>query len=212
MKRLTPFFSLFFALAFATSALAQTRIHSDQIEDVFYRKVGGPVFGNVTAATSSINAASFTLLLDEGVLVLEKDGPVFRLRSNLDLYLDPTNKGTAGGFIVPMAVIRFPDEAGDKITFYSHSYKIGVSPFTLDFTSDRDFRFHTDDTPDLMIILGESGDVVVKGSLSLGGPLQLQVVDSLPDGALGQMLYLEHPTVPSLDGVYVYGASGWSKV
>lgn len=187
-------------------------IRADQIENVFYRKSGGPIYGDITAGTSTITASSYSLLKDEGVFAIEKDGPVHRLRSNLDLYLDPTNKGTAAGVIVPTTTIRFPDAVGDKITFYSHSYKVGVSPFTLDFTSDRDFRFHTDETPDLLIIQGEAGNVIIKGSLSIGGPMQLQVVTALPSGALGQLIYLDHPSNPSLSGVYVYSSSGWSQL
>lgn len=202
---------LFFCLI-TPFAMTQTRISADQIEDAFLKRSGGDVTGDIVAATSCIRVASMEIETEYGEIALVSDGPYFALRSNLDLFLDPTNNGTAGAVIVPTTMMRFPDFLGDKISFYSHSYRIGISPFDLDLTSDRNIKFHSDTVEDLMVIEGDAGDVTIKRNLSIGGPLQLHVVTSLPSGATGQMLYYDHPSDSSQDGVYVYGSSGWQKL
>lgn len=203
---------LAFACLAALDATAQTRIHADQIEDAFLRKAGGSLFGDVSAATSTIEAATVEFPGDLEVFYIRRDGGLSVIRSNLNIVLDPTNQGQTSGVIVPAAMMEFDDFLGDKIRFYSHSFKIGVSPLDLDITSDQNIRFHSDETDDLMVIEGEAGDVTVKNNLTVGGLLQLQVVDALPAGVLGQLVYLDHPADPAQDGVYVYNAAGWQKL
>ncbi len=147
---------------------SQTKVAKEQIEDAFLLKTGGSVFGDVTAATSSLKAATFELEIDTGFFQIVKEGSKAILRSNLDLYLDPTANGTAGAKIVPATVMEFPDFLGDKIRFFSHSYSIGISPYDLDITSDRNIKFHSDTMPDLMVILGDQGDVQTRRDLQSG--------------------------------------------
>lgn len=196
---------------------AQTQLRANQIEDAFVRNQGDAIYGDIIAATSSIHAASLNLSQENGVLVFEKDGPRYRLRSNMDLYLDPTNQGTAGAVIVPATLVEFPDFLGEKIRFYSHTYAIGVSPFNLEIKSDRNIRFHSDTADNLMVIEGDLGNVHVKNNLTavrllLSGPLQLHVVSSLPAGEVGQVLYLDHPSDDSQDGAYLYTGGGWQPL
>lgn len=265
--------------AMLPEGMAQTRIAKEQIEDAYLRKSGGSVFGDIEAATSKVRAATFRVQAEGGMMQWFVDGPLASIRSNVDLYLDPTNGGTAGAVIVPATLMEFPDFLGDKIHFFSHSYKIGVSPFDLDITSDRNIKFHSDTVEDLMIIAGDEGDVTVKrdlttgrdviagevfrfaqesegdklllfgdlyrlavsandldfysdqnfkwhsdthadamtldadtGMLTLTGPLQLPVYSSLPSGAVGELIYLDHPTDDNQDGAYVYTGSGWQKL
>ncbi|MEW6233970.1 MAG: hypothetical protein AB1656_01155 [Candidatus Omnitrophota bacterium] len=261
------------------STFAQTIIGKDQIEDAYLLKTGGSLYGNVDAATSSIRAGTIGVAINDGIFDLYRDGDVVVIRSNRDIQIDPTNKGTSGAKIVPATTMEFPDFLGDKIRFYSHAYKIGVSPNDLDITSDRNIRFHSDTVDDLMTILGDQGDVQVKedllagrdvkagnvfafvedsigdkvllygtlyrlavsdytldfysdqyfqwhsdehsgamtldadtGTLALSGALQLKVCSSLPSGAVGQFIYLDHPTNDSLDGAYIHGATEWRKL
>lgn len=258
---------------------AQTIIGKDQIEDAYLLKTGGSLYGNVEAATSSIRAGTIGVAIGDGVFDLYRDGDVVVIRSNRDIQIDPTNKGTSGAKIIPATTMEFPDFLGDKIRFYSHSYKIGVSPNDLDIMSDRNIKFHSDTVDDLMTILGDQGDVHVKedllagrdvkagnvfafvedsvgdklllygtlyrlavsdytldfysdqyfkwhsdehsdamtldadtGTLTLSGALQLKVYSSLPSGAVGQLIYLDHPTNDSLDGAYIHGATEWRKL
>ncbi len=191
---------------------AQTRINANQIEDVFIQQSGGALFGDLVAATSTIEASTIAFPGDEHVFFIRRDGGRALLRSNLDLYLDPTNNGTAGAVIVPTTRMEFPDFLGDKIRFYSHAYKIGVSAFDLDITSDRNIKFHSDSVEDLMTIEGDAGDVTVKNNLSIGGALQLNIFTSLPAGAVGQVIYYDHPSDDNQDGAYVYTSSGWQKL
>jgi len=46
----------------------------------------------------------------------------------------------------------------------------------------------------------------------MSGPIQLDVITTLPAGSVGEMVYLDHPTDNAQDGVYVYNASGWQKL
>jgi hypothetical protein len=98
---------------------------------------------------------------------LFSDGNHAIIRSDVDLYLDPSNNGVAGAVIVPCTVMEFPDFLGDKIRFYDTAYKIGVSAFTLDLTSDQDFKFHSDTVSNLMRI-AEPGDVYALRDISAG--------------------------------------------
>lgn len=207
-------YMLLIALASAPclTGFTQTRINANQIEDAFIHKSGGAVFGDLAAATSTIEAATIAFPGDEHVFFIRRDGGHALLRSNLDLYLDPTNNGTAGAVIVPTTRMEFPDFLGDKIRFYSHAYKIGVSAFDLDITSDRNIKFHSDTVEDLMTIAGDAGDVSVKNNLTVGGALQLHVFTSLPAGAAGQVIYYDHPSDDNQDGAYVYTSSGWQKL
>lgn len=163
-------FSLMF-LSFAwlpNPAQAQTRISKDQIEDAFLEKSGGNVYGSIISATSMIHSPTFDASQGTAIFVLSLEGPKASIRTSRDLYLDPTNSGTAGAVIVPATLMEFPDFLGDKIRFFSHSYKIGISPFDLDITSDRNIKFHSDTTEDLMTILGEEGDVTAKRDFTSG--------------------------------------------
>ena len=96
-------YMLLIALASAPclTGFTQTRINANQIEDAFIHKSGGAVFGDLAAATSTIEAATIAFPGDEHVFFIRRDGGHALLRSNLDLYLDPTNNGTAGAVIVP---------------------------------------------------------------------------------------------------------------
>ncbi len=272
---------LFFLLPLFLTNLSftQTYIAKEQIEDAYLLKTGGEVFGNITAATSKVQAGTFSIEKDASFLEMNKASDVFIIRSNRDIMLDPTNNGTAGAVIVPATLMEFPDFLGDKIRFFSHTYKIGVSSNDLDITSDRNIKFHTDTTEDLMIISGDQGDVHIKqdlstgrniqtgnlysfvtesegdkillfgtlyriaisyesfdlftdrhftwhsdsnsnamtldadtGVLSLTAPLQLSVHTSLPSGSLGQVIYFDHQSDDSQDGLYVYTSTGWTQL
>lgn len=147
---------------------AQTKIAKEQIEEAFILKSGGYVFGDLVSATSAIQAMTISASAGPSLFWLSVDDQKASIRTNSDLYLDPTNNGTAGAVIVPVTKMEFPDFLGDKIRFFSHSYAIGVSPFDLDLTSDRNIKFHSDTTEDLMTILGDDGDVVVKQDITAG--------------------------------------------
>jgi hypothetical protein len=261
------------------SAPGQTRIGREQIEDAFLRKTGGSVYGDIRAATSSIQAATWWVTSGAGRFYLEQDGARAALRSNIDLLLDPTDRGTAGAFIIAATTIKFPDVTGDKFHLFSNAYRIGVSPFNLDITSDRNIRFHSDTTPDLMVIEGDQGNVLVRqqlsaggdihsegvfsssesqlgdklrlhgplyrfaispgsldgysdqyfrwhsdtlaeamkldaaaGKLTLKGALKLPVYTTLPAGSIGEIVYFDHATDNSQDGIYVHNGSGWQKL
>jgi len=265
--------------ATALPARPQTVIAKEQIEDAFLLKTGGFVYGDLTAATSTIRAQTLEIVSKTGTFQITQDGPRAVIRTNSDLYLDPTDNGRAGAVIVPATMMEFPDFLGDKIRFFSHSYKIGVTPFNLDITSDRNIRFHTDTASDLMTILGDEGNVIIKrdleagrdvsagnvfkftadepgdkvllydtlyrlaiscdtldfysdwmfawhsdilnnamildaetGRLTLAGPLQLPVYDTLPAGNIGELIYLDHPADDSQDGAYIYKSTGWQKL
>ncbi len=162
------FSSLLTLLLFVCASHSQTRIAKEQIEDAFILKNGGAVYGDLTAATSTIAADKFRVLSDIADVVIEVDGPHTVIRSNLDLYLDPTNNGTANAVIVPVTLMECPDYYGDKIRFYSHTYKIGVSPNDLDLTSDQNIKFHSDAMEDLFIISGDIGNASARNNLSAG--------------------------------------------
>lgn len=156
-------------LSFSISAAhSQTRIAKEQIEDAYLLKTGGALYGDLNAATSALNAATFGLETENGFLRIFKEGPNAVIRSNIDLYLDPSDNGAAGAKIIPVTMMEFPDFLGDKIHFYSHTYSIGVSPYNLDIRSDRNIKFHSDTSPDLMVIWGDQGDVQVKQDLLAG--------------------------------------------
>ncbi len=150
------------------TGFAQTRIAKEQIEDAFLLKTGGMVYGDVNAATSALRASTLALAAPGEIFQIFKQGTSAVIRSNVDLYLDPTGNGTAGAKIIPVTVMEFPDFLGDKIRLYSHTYTIGVSPYDLDITSDRNIKFHSDTVPDLMVILGDQGDVQAKRDIQAG--------------------------------------------
>lgn len=147
---------------------AQTKISKEQIEDAFLEKGGGNVYGDLISATSTVKSPTFNASQGTAVFIMSLEGPKASIRTNRDLYLDPTNNGTANAVIVPVTMMEFPDFVGDKIRFFSHSYKIGVSALDLDLTSDRNIKFHSDTSEDLMKILGDEGDVVVKRDITSG--------------------------------------------
>lgn len=161
-------FFLVLLSGFSNTGFAQTRIAKEQIEDAFLLKTGGMVYGDVNAATSAVRASTLALAAPGEVFQIFKQGATAVIRSNVDLYLDPTANGTAGAKIIPVTVMEFPDFLGDKIRFYSHAYSIGVSPYDLDITSDRNIKFHSDTVPDLMVILGDQGDVQARRDLQAG--------------------------------------------
>ncbi len=150
------------------NSCSQTLIGKEQIEDAFLLKSGGALYGDVSAATSTIEAATFVLNHNAGLFHIFGDGSKFVIRSNTDMQLDPTSGGTSSGKIIPATMMEFADFLGDKIRFYSHSYSIGVSPFDLDITSDQNIKFHSDTVPDLMVILGDDGDVQIKRDIQAG--------------------------------------------
>lgn len=149
-------------------AYSQSKIAKEQIEDAYLLKTGGALFGDLTAATSELKASTFALQSSNGFFQIVKEGSNAVIRSDIDLYLDPTANGAAGAKIVPVTMMEFPNFLGDKIRFYSHAYSIGVSPFDLDITSDRNIKFHSDTSPDLMVIWGDQGDVQVKRDVQSG--------------------------------------------
>lgn len=171
-------------------ACAQTKIAKEQIEDAFLRKEGGSVYGDIIAATSTITAQTFDLEAGERIFQLFYDGDHAMIRSDLDLYLDPSNHGLAGGKIIPVTMMEFPDFLGDKIRFYDTSYKIGVSPFTLDITSDEDIRFHADTLADLMVISGEAGDVTIRRDLQAQGDIRAGGVFAFDPDSTGDKILL----------------------
>lgn len=65
--------------------------------------------------------------------------------------------------------LTFEETVGTKIFLYPPAYSIGISPFDLDFTSDLNFKFHSDTVQDLMIIYGDAGNVAIKNDLTWGG-------------------------------------------
>lgn len=88
----------------------------------------------------------------------------FILSSPYDIRLAPI-----GGAKIELAtVVEFDDFLGDKIRFYSHAYSIGVSAFDLDITSDRNIKFHSDTVPDLVQIIGDAGNLIVKNDIEVG--------------------------------------------
>jgi len=192
MSPIAFFFStLWLVMLFSPPALqAQTKIGKEQIEDAFLRKTGGAVYGDLEVATSTIRAGTLQISSDYAVIQLLQEGPHAVLRSNLDLYLDPTNDGKAGAVIVPATLMEFPDFLGDKIHFFSHSYKIGVSQYDLDITSDRNIKFHSDTVPDLMIIAGDAGDVSAKRDFISGRDMVAGNVFTFSDETEGDKLLL----------------------
>lgn len=147
---------------------AQTKIAKEQIEDAFILNTGGNVYGDLVSATSTIKSSTFDLSKGSSIFYLATDEPQAGIRSNVDLYLDPTNNGTANAVIVPATLMEFPDFLGPKIHFFNHLYKIGVSAFDLDITSDRNIKFHSDGSEDLMVISGDDGDVSSKRDMTSG--------------------------------------------
>ncbi len=174
----------------ALPAAAQTVIAKEQIEDAFLLKTGGFVYGDLTAATSTIRAQTLAIVTQTGIFHITQDGPNLVLRSNVDLVLDPTDNGRAGAVIVPATMMEFPDFLGDKIRFFSHAYKIGISPFDLDITSDRNIKFHSDTVPDLMVILGDEGDVKIRRDLEAGGDVTAGGVFQFAEDEPGDKLLL----------------------
>ena len=131
----------------------------------------------------SINAANkkFQLLYDGDHAVI---------RSNMDLYLDPADGGMASGKIIPVTTMEFPDFIGDKIRFYDTSYKISVSPYTLNITSDKNIKFHSDTASDLMIIAGDEGDVTAKRDLIANRDIKSGGVYKFKTDTTGDKIYL----------------------
>lgn len=268
-------------ICFIDSLQAQTLIGKDQIEDAFVQKTGGPIYGDLTAATSTIRAGTLDLGTpeDEHVFYIARHGSHAVIRSNFDLVLDPSNEGSAGAIIIPATVMQFPDFLGDKIRLYNNAYRIGVSAFDLDFISDKNFKFHSDTVEDLFVIAGDDGDVTAKrhitaggdmiagtvykfasdstgdklllygtlyrlavsantvdfysdrdfkwhtdttanamvlegddGRLTLSGPLKLPIYASLPSGNVGELIYFDHPSDDNQDGAYIYTSSGWQQL
>ncbi len=178
------------AMLLPSNGNAQTLIAKEQIEDAFLMKTGGNVYGDIQATTSTIKAKVFHLQTEDGVFCLMEELPNAVIRSNHDLVLDPTNNGTASAVIVPTTTIRFLSEVGDKIQFYSHSFKIGVSPFDLDITSDRNIKFHSDTVEDLMVIEGDQGDVLAKQDMKATRDLRAGNVIGFTQDTLGDKVVL----------------------
>ena len=77
--------------ATALPARPQTVIAKEQIEDAFLLKTGGFVYGDLTAATSTIRAQTLEIVSKTGTFQITQDGPRAVIRTNSDLYLDPTD-------------------------------------------------------------------------------------------------------------------------
>lgn len=187
---LTAFLLTLYWILFVPLAPAQTRVAKEQIEDAFLLKTGGAVYGTLTAATSSIEAATVSLLDSQSIFRLSVDGAFSAIRSNKDLLLDPTNQGTAGARIVPATVIQFLEFMGDKIRFFGHAYSIGVSPYAIDITSDKHIKFHSDTAPNLMTVWGDEGDVDIKRHLTAGGDISAGGTFTFRDDVTGDKLIL----------------------
>ena len=174
----------------AAQAQDRTLIAKEQIEDAYVLNTGDVVTGDLTAATSVVSASVVNITSGAGEFKLLQDGSLAAIRSSVNLYLDPTNNGAAGGVIVPTTLMEFPDDLGDKIRFYSHSYSIGLSPFDLDITSDRNIKFHSDTSEDMMVISGDEGDVSVKRDLTTGRDVIAGNVFKFSEDSVGDKLLL----------------------
>lgn len=126
------------------------------------------------------------LFIGPGGFRLHSDENLDYIESAHDLVLQPA----AGAKIVPATMMEFPDDLGDKIRFYSHSYSIGLSPFDLDITSDRNIKFHSDTSPDLFVILGDAGDAQSKRDLQAGRDVISSGVFKFAEDAAGDKYLL----------------------
>lgn len=127
-----------------------------EITDSVLQEIDGKI-----SAPGEIQAATIAVLNGSGALTLGVEGSLNVIDSNQSLIL---RTGNGNGSIVPQGIIEFDDVVQDKIRFYSHSYAIGLEPFTLTFRSDRDFRWDSDTLSNRMF-LDESGNLTLAGKL-----------------------------------------------
>jgi len=181
--------------------LARTLIHPSQIEDVYLRNTGDVSTGDIVAATSEVMAATFVVNgSDTAARIFLADDLQEKLwitTNGYDIRIDP-NEGVspeapATAFIQFGTTVRFDDTVGDKIRLWSHSYKIGVSPFDLDITSDRNIKFHSDTVEDLFQILGDEGDIVVKNNVISGADVYAVTAFRFIEQQPGDKIYLYYP-------------------
>ena len=151
--------------------------------------IGGPlaVYGDPSSLSGIIIGTT-----DE-YFRLYFDGDHARFVSQRDIYIDPTDSGRVTAFIVPCATIQFLDVLGDKIRFYSNSFKIAVSPFDLDIVSDRNIKFHSDTVEDLFQILGDEGHVIAKHNITAGGNIYATTSFRFVEEQPGDKIYLYYP-------------------
>ncbi|MFH1742141.1 MAG: hypothetical protein ABIH23_24320 [bacterium] len=163
------------AWANGLAAAAQTLIHPSQIEDAYLLNTGDVSTGDIVAATSSISAATLVVSGSEAICkmftALDGDQEVVWFGSNgFDIRIDPNyllpEEAEHTAHIRLATAVEFDDILGDKITFWSHCYKVGVSSYDLDFTSDRNFKFHSDTVENLFQILGDEGNAVSRNNIT----------------------------------------------
>ena len=143
-------------------------------------RVGGiPAGATTLAATGAIFTGPVAVFngsdLYSGVAIgkpgdyfqIYHDGDYAKFLAARDIYIDPTWGGLVDAIIVPCAPMAFPDDLGDKMTFYSDSYAIGVSPFDLDIRSDQNIKFHSDTNEDAAVLNGDTGTLGLEGNLGV---------------------------------------------
>jgi len=125
----------------------------------------GSIFGNGIAVLNGTGPQSGIFIGKDATdyFRLYHDGAYVRLSSWRDIYLDPTWGGVASGVIVPQAEVVFEDEFEDKVSFYSDTYKIGISPQDFDLTSDLYFRFHSDENLNGVVFNADVGSASLSG-------------------------------------------------
>ena len=199
-------------LGFAVAALcifcgsefcaARTLIHSSQIEDAYLFNTGDSCTGNILAPTSEIHAATFvicgsdvyghfftSLNGDQEALVLGANGYDIRIDPNAIL----PDASPCAAIIQFATTVGFDDVLGDKINLWSHSYKLGVSSFDLDITSDRNIKFHSDTVDDLFQILGDEGNLIAKHNITAGGEIYTATAYRFIEQQPGDKMYLYYP-------------------
>ncbi len=181
--------------------MARTLIHPSQIEDVYLRNTGDASTGDIVAATSQVMAATLVVNgSDTAARIFLADDVQEKLwitTNGYDIRIDPnygvSPEAPATAFIQLGTTVGFDDVLGDKITFWSHSYKIGLSPFDLDVTSDRNIKFHSDTAEDLFQILGDEGDIVAKNNVTAGANVYAVTAFRFVEQQPGDKIYLYYP-------------------
>jgi len=106
-------------------------------------------------------SASGSLIVNATTLIIIKvEDNLAKIQSQDNLRLEPL----ANAIISMATVVEFDDYIGDRLRFYSTAYKIGISSFDLDYTSDLWHKWHSDTNDDAMRLNGDTGDLYIEGS------------------------------------------------